>query len=271
MGYIKPLKGILASLVLSLICINGFSQNKGEGLQYSLIVLAGQSNMQGIAARSELAAGFRLPTNIIYINYGQTPTLEIDSIHFGPEVGLARALAYKFPHRKFVLFKYAVGGASLLDFAPNYDREKAKITQTPSFEYLYLTFIQKLDSVMNRCHCKLSAVYWMQGEGDARFKEAAVHYYSNLSNLIGHIRSQVDFPRMPFIFRRVNPPAAIYEGVKDVRAAQEKAARSISECFMVDTDGLSKLPDHLYYNVKGQLKSGELMAEKLIPIIENEN
>lgn len=106
---------------------------------------------------------------------------------------------------------------------------------------------------MNRYHCKPSAMFWTQGEQEAKFKQAAVSYYRNFSNLINAVRSQIHFPESPFIFGMIHSPDALYEGVKEVRAAQRQAARTVPKCFMIDTDILPKLPDHLYYNAQGKL------------------
>gem|GEM_PF-64576 len=227
-----------------------------------LIIMGGQSNMSGLGKKENLA-DTKLSKNIAFINYGLTGNFKIHPDRFGPEYGLSEKLNEAFPYQHFTLLKYSIGGASLLDWAPNYSKEKAEITGNAKFGNVYAQCFEKVDSLMKNEVVEPAAFLWMQGERDARIPEAGKDYYQNFKQLIESIRGKLDKPNLPFIFGMVNPPAEKYAALTTVRAAQRKIAKDLPNVFIIETDDLEKLKDNLHYNAAGQMELGHRFGEQL--------
>ena len=185
---------------------------------------------------------------------------------FGPEVGLARALGTALAGERLVLVKYAVDGSSLLDWAPDWDRQAAETTGFPEFGPLYRELLAYLRHVQTKvgADCRAAAVFWMQGERDARIPEAGALYEVHLVELIRRFREDLNVVGLPFLFGQVNPPAELYPAVDLVRAAQASVARRIEGTRLVSTDGLSKWGDGVHYDTAGQLELGRRFADTFL-------
>lgn len=243
-----------------------FSKNLDPKESYDVILLAGQSNMEGLGKVSDLSPmNF---DNIHFFDFGLNSNMKKPSGNFGPEIGLAKTLSENFPNRKFIFIKYAIGGSSLLDWAPKYDAEKAKITGHPEFGNMYAKLLELTDSLTNGLNTKPVAVLWMQGERDARVPEAGKDYYKNFKHLIQSLRKDLGYKSMPFLFGKVNPPRETYLALETVNKAQFKTIEKIKNTFLISTDNLDKWGDNLHYSSKGQLELGERFGEKLVEIIK---
>ncbi len=231
-----------------------------------LIIMGGQSNMSGLGKKENLP-DTTLPKNVQFINYGLTGNFNVRPDRFGPEYGLSENLNQTFPYQHFTLLKYSIGGASLLDWAPNYSKEKAEITGNAKFGNVYAQCFSKVDSLLANDLVEPAAFLWMQGERDARIPEAGKDYYQNFKQLIESIRQRLGQPELPFIFGMVNPPADKYAALETVRAAQRKIAATLPNVFIIETDDLEKLKDNLHYNTAGQLEMGKRFGEQLQPIL----
>ena len=120
----KTLKSAIT--ILSLAILLGCAENQSKQEVYDVILMGGQSNMVGLA-KQDTTQKWSFP-NITYHDFGFRFNLINPDDNLGPEVGLATELNKHFPDRKFILIKYAIGGASLLYWAPNYSKVKAEIT-----------------------------------------------------------------------------------------------------------------------------------------------
>ena len=110
---------------------------------------------------------------------------------------------------------------------------------------------------------RVRAFLWMQGERDARFPQAADAYYGNLQKLIGDFRRDYRSPHAKFILGRINPPqSANRPAVYMIRQAQERINRQVRETALVNTDGLSKHPDQVHYDTRGQILLGRRLADE---------
>lgn len=225
-----------------------------------VFLLLGQSNMVGMGRSSELGASDTLlPANTVYqedhaaIRPWETPRL-------GPELTLAQHLGPAFPDRKVVLAKHAIGGTSLLDWAPQWDSTQAAITGNQWAGPMYEHALAMADSMAAAEPVQFAAIFWMQGERDARFAEVGAAYYSRLDTLIAAFRRDLGTPDIPFIMGRVNAPAERYPALDDVRSAQFRAANEIEGVFLVNTDDLSKHDDQLHYDTQGVLEMGRRFA-----------
>lgn len=231
-----------------------------------LILMGGQSNMVGQGKIEELEVPPGRPDKIYYINKGLTSRQLANTKNFGPEHSLTKVLSQHFAedYREIILLKYAIGGSSLLDWAPDYSAEKAEITGNARFGNMYETFFQYIDSVQELYGTEPAALLWMQGERDARIPEAGKEYYPNFKKFIESFRERIGEPNLPIIFAKVNPPQDRYPALGIVNDAQQRIADEMEGVSMIETQGLDKHKDNLHYNTAGQLELGRRFAEELL-------
>jgi len=231
-----------------------------------VFILAGQSNMVGQGDTEELSDDLRrLPPNVLfYLNGVQTNFAGRD--RFGPEVTFAHELSSVYPEKTIVLTKFAVGGSSLLAWAPDWSAESAQVTQNQGQGPLYQRLMEYVSSSISGYEqdARLAGVLWMQGERDARFPAAGERYGANLSAFVERLRNDLNVPDLPFIFGQVDPPPDRYPASTDVRDAQLAAERLIPGSKMVSTEGLAKHDDELHYNTEGQLDLGRRFARAFL-------
>lgn len=232
-----------------------------------LILMGGQSNMvgQGIYEAQE-----SYPMDMHYLNYGMNGNGDIIVKKFGPEKSLIEEMSTQMPihHQPVFFLKYAIGGSSLLDWAPEYSEEKAKITGNERFGNMFKTFFHYIDSIRNLHDPEVKALLWMQGERDARIPEAGKDYYVNFKKFIEEVRKRLGEEKLPIIFARVNPPIERYAALDIVNEAQRRIADEMEAVYMIETEGLAKNKDEVHYNTEGQLELGKRFAEELLKHLE---
>lgn len=171
-----------------------------------VFILAGQSNMAGMASASglqpELSA---FPARVSYF-VGANDVAPLDEPGFGPEISIAQELAQAIPDRDIVLIKYAVAGTSLLAWSPAWDSARAATTGNTHAGPLYCQLLTYVDSLRLPRGSEFGAIFWMQGERDARYREAAQEYLQNLTRLIEAFRRDLHRPNLLFVQGMVNPP-----------------------------------------------------------------
>ena len=225
-----------------------------------VFLLLGQSNMVGSGRTADLGYDVRWPSSVRYFDrQGEKDVLQGN--RFGPEISMATRFAQVFAGREVRLLKVAVGGTSLLDWAPQWDSTRAAITGNAWAGPMYTHAIEALDSLRAAEEVYVAAAFWMQGERDARFADVGRDYYGRLDTLITSLRSDVGRDDLPFILGIVNPPPERYPAEEDVRAAQRRAAEEIAGVVLVDTDDISKWDDRLHYDSEGNLELGRRFAE----------
>ena len=221
-------------------------------------LLMGQSNMVGSGRTDSLAAAdTTLPANVIY--YRNSDAINPwDIPRFGPELTLAKDLGAAMPGTPLRFIKHAIGGTSLLDWAPEWDSTRAAITGNQHVGPMYAHAMAIVDTL--QVASEVAAIFWMQGERDARISEAGVDYYANLEHLIASLRRDLGNPDIPFIMGRVNAPAERYPALEEVRSAQFRAAEELQNVVLVDTDDLTKWNDNLHYDTVGVTEMGSRFA-----------
>ena len=245
-----------------------YSDKPKKNKTYHVILMGGQSNMVGQGRITELEKA-KLPRQVRYFNFGRSASLVQHADTFGPEVGIAEVLSEQFPDENFLLIKYAIGGASLLDWAPDYDPHKAEITGNAHFGNMYADLLSVTDSICSGYQTKLRALLWMQGERDARIPEAGKDYQKNFEAFINAIRKDTETPGLPIIYGSVNPPQSRYAAVETVRRAQNNINRQIPGTILINTDDLEKYEDEVHYSTAGQLELGRRFGRALAALLQN--
>lgn len=225
-----------------------------------VFILAGQSNMVGQGVTAELTADQMItPPNVTYLmETGETGLF--DRARFGPEVSLVPHLAQAWPDRELIFVKHAVGGTSLLAWAPEWDAARAELTRNAEVGPLYTQLIAILDRHELRVDAEIGAVFWMQGESDARYPEVAAEYFDNLTTLIAAFRDDLQKTELLFVMGRANPSPERYTELPVVQRAQQRTADDLAAVRLIDTEGLSKRDDGVHYDTAGLLELGRRFA-----------
>jgi hypothetical protein len=266
-GWICLFVPLLLLVLLAAGC--GTQPTPTPAVECKLYLLAGQSNMVGRGRHDELPPEDQsLPDNVEIHAVALDAGLNDVRASFGPEHSLARDLGQAYPDHRLILVKYAVDASSLLDWAPDWDRATAEATGHPEFGPLYRKLLDLVAEVQrgSQTPCQAAAVFWMQGERDARFPGAGEQYEQNLTHLIGRLRADLGVPGLPFIVGQVNPPLERYPLVEEVRAAQARVVQAAGNAVLVPTEGLPKTPDNLHYNTAGQMELGRRFAEAFLDL-----
>lgn len=237
------------------------------GPKYYVILMGGQSNMAGMGKVADLP-DHAPPANVKFFAYGPGAGGASNRQRFGPEVGLWKTLHQQFPDTHFLIIKYAIGGSSMLDWAPNYDAEKAKITGHARFGNMFEAMFSKVDSLTRVYDTEMLAFLWMQGERDAKIPAAGKDYYPHFKGLIEAVRHRVQAPQLPVLFGAVNSPAADYPALPQVRQAQRDIAGKLKNAWLINTEGLPKLKDDLHYSSQGQLTLGARFGSKVAELLK---
>jgi len=228
-----------------------------------VFVLSGQSNMVGQGVTAELSPELAtLPPTVRLFVEGQ-PAATGDRPSFGPEVTFAHEMATAWPDRNLVLLKFAVGGTSLLAWAPEWSEAEAARTGNAGAGPLYARLLDSIRLDLGPA-ARFAAVLWMQGERDARFEDVGPEYLDRLDTFITALRADVNTPGLPLLLGLVNPPPARYPAAAVVRAQQREAPTRLTSTVLVDTDDLGKRDDELHYDTAGQLELGRRFARAFL-------
>ena len=179
----------------------------GEGKRVKVILLLGQSNATGCGLTEYLKkqvsdeeygaylAGF--PS--VLVNYclddhktsshGEFVKVDVTcgagDGYFGPELGLAEALAAEYPNETVVILKYTMSGYSL-HYHWLSQGERGSIYEA------FLAYAKTyMDALRTRNYdARIGAVCWMQGESDTTEFKAA-RYYDNQTHFASYLREDL--------------------------------------------------------------------------------
>ena len=183
------------------------------------------------------------------------------------------------------IIKYAHGGTTLYqDWAAGGD------SSTNNDGPDYITFqevvsagLAHLAAAYPGATIELDGMIWVQGESDIAppvpNPAVAIAYGTNLARFINDVRLTygTHYPygtNLPFFFSRISTNQAAYSdptGVNYpnylwVRAGQAAVAATVSNAFMIDTDGaqFTVRSDLIHFDTDGQLALGSAFAKTLI-------
>ena len=198
------------------------------------------------------------------------PGLDQTSVVFGPEIGVARQL-WADRHLPVTIVKAAYPGSGLA-------------TQwLPDDNNLFPQMVAKVRSVMTHDAAggqfdTIGAFYWYQGETDAMSASTSAAYNSNLWTFIHAVRSQLPMSSStPFAIAEEDitnyiatetqnhtfSPAQTWietAGNAQVRAADQRIARRMSDVFLVDTAALPRTGGFIHLNNVSELSLGNDLA-----------
>jgi hypothetical protein len=271
----------IAKLIFTLPLLIAFgSLSMGQGVHYEVFLLAGQSNMDGRGIVKDLTgdlAHYATPQPNVRINFSAgglhrpllvskgieplrpgfsaTPLLKNPTIPtqtFGPEVSFGDSMAQALPGRQLLLVKFAEGGSNLReDWNPN---QKGK---------LYEQFIQFVRSTKRMIEaqgnsCQIRGMLWHQGESD--FKSPEGVYQAELTNFIGHVRSDLELPNLPFLMGQV------YDNSQraGIATAQLAVTKLVPNTAVVESKGLTTLDKGTHFDAKSQIELGNRFAREML-------
>ncbi|MFT5926538.1 MAG: hypothetical protein ACI9WL_001286 [Rubritalea sp.] len=224
----------------------------------SIILLAGQSNMEGYGEVSMLENHILSTENQI-INASPI----INNKRFGPEIGMLNYLEAK-GIKDNIIVKFAVGATSQYAWSPYYNIDLADSTGNKNSGALFDDFRDVIKQVRQFYDTDVKALFWAQGERDAFYPHAADEYYENCKILFEEIRLLTGKKELPIYIALINPPDR-YKGKITVINAQLRLAKEDENIYIIDTKALPKLADDLHYSTNGVLELGRRFGESLYP------
>ena len=221
------LKASLLMLPLLIACneqttTSESSASKAEPEEISVIVLAGQSNMEGNTWSQYISTSYGFDEDeIARINQGYddikmnyrcfwngNPSGGTDSYgtfqpvklgqanttaKFGPEIGIADYLTEKGYGGKVAFIKYAVGASVLAPAAGEWGSPSSGRAKNGKWYDATVNLVNEgLETLANRTHKKpvIKAMCWMQGESDAGNASYNRSYFDNLNNFVNDLREE---------------------------------------------------------------------------------
>ena len=263
-----------------------------------VLLLGGQSNMQGMGKVSQLSpaqaapiAGVRFWTGDAFepLDPKVTP-LSLRPGEFGPEIGLLRRLRAGGDDAPIAVIKHFVGGQGLdagwdgdswrgEAAGPGrktfYPGERAADPNTGLHYQSWLTRMRAGLAALRKegLEPEVIGIVWVQGERDAIRLESARRYDANLLRLRERLAEDLALPSPPALaFARVLPAAADvprFAARADLLKAMDRlddgSARPLNPGVRgARTDGFGCLPDKVHFDTKGQLQLGAALADALI-------
>lgn len=243
-----------------------------------VVLLIGQSNMDGRGKNSDLPAELSTPSTTIRVFYRNPPAASdgwvalapgyslapntkpiIPSATFGPEISFGPALIAAMPTLHLALIKASKGGTSLAkDWMPG-EPGKAD-TQGPCYRNLMDTLKAALPALGSH---RLRGAIWHQGESDAGLPEG--EYQRLLTAFIPRLRADLGVADLPFVIGEVYD-----NGKRDaVRAGQKAAAATIPRVVFVPCDGIKTWDNGTHFDAAGQLELGRRYATALVRMFKS--
>lgn len=219
-----------------------------------LYLMAGQSNMMGLAHTKNLPSIYRLtPANVTFVYKGSTRPLARGK-HIGPEVSFAHAISRAFPNDHHTIVKFAATGSHIRQWFPGQTYYKGMIRQL------------KISVPLEKR--KVNAIFWMQGEGDAFNRQRATQYARNLTHFIRVLRAELKAPTKPFIMGVIDPVGRDFPEVSLVQKNQRIVNSTVPYTHLIPAKGIAKIYDNIHFNALGQVQMGKRFANKYIQLVK---
>lgn len=261
-----------------------------KALSVNVILLAGQSNMEGHDSRwdelpEETIKAYRKGHDNVKIDYnctyektyegGMTNTsdgkfVDVDFGQgrnknlFGPEVGAAAYLGKHSPNQKYYFIKSCEGSSSLA-------------VQWAEDGTCYKTFVNDVNLAIKKMKkqfvsFKIVALMWMQGEhdADAGHEDRANKYKDRMRGLIDRINLAFE-PYVPNYGISLIDAGITTDGMWPYHEKVNKAKKEIVSSnkkyrYVADSETLPKHDPGYHYSPESYLKLGERFAEEYLDI-----
>ena len=238
-----------------------------------VFILSGQSNMFGVARVENLTNKnlLKVPHNVDFYYVDRDKDIRLINslkfqydrgfgVHFGPEISLMHKLSVKYPDRKVIIIKFAVGGTSINRWVPS----------SGEFYQDLINYITKV--VSNFSQVEYGGIFWLQGESDA------LHFNKNFllltKGMLKQLRLDLNATSMEIFIAKIHPgngncPWAINHAdillhISQIRKWQESLGNEMMNTHIVDTKGLSCYPtgkNTIHFNEESQVLLGNLFME----------
>ena len=287
MTSMRPLL-MLAGLVLGL---NGHTSQAGETIH--VWILAGQSNATGLGETPELPAssGLGVPQDKIkffydvagyktypFRNSGGWTTLRPGSgsfsgatgapdngyytTQYGSELSFGDVVATLNPDQKFAIIKVAKGATGLdMDW---------RIDGGSLGTHLYDRLVSDVNTQTNTLRSQgyvvqFEGLIWDQGESDANVQAQADAFQTNLTHLLGKLRTDLNTPALKMVVpqlsqSQINTGQVNATGAATVQQAVRNMAAADPLVCYVTTDDLHVRQDGVHFTGLSQLIVGQRMA-----------
>ena len=240
-------------------------------VEYKVVLMGGQSNMDGRASASSLPPSLQAPQSDVKLFYSSITNNNISSYSlpsswtalspqaqggssFGPEITFGRAMADASPAANYALIKYARGGTSLAaDWKPGTGADYTNFRNTVAAGLQAITNGGDTYSIVGMC--------WLQGESDTG--AAATAYQSNLSTFISDVRGRYG-ANLPFIIGGIGYSGSNYDTI--LGAGSALAASTPNVRFFDNSDLNNR--SSLHFNAAGQQAIGQRYATALQSVPE---
>lgn len=278
------------------------SQSEEEDKRINVVLLSGQSNMEG----NTNSIGYITPSNgftneqissinagyddilINYISYYKgTPNIVNKSngftktelgqgnpsgnMRFGPEIGIAETLHNNGYGDKVVLIKCGIGASMLTPQANEWMGSKAPY---------YTQFTDLIDESLMDLEEQgyepvIKAFCWMQGESDAGNSSYTASYASNLETFVYQFKDKyADYQEEDFRFIDAHiSTSSVWTYAEQMNAQKDKFANENDWAVTIDTNaaGLqvgSPGGDQYHYNAYSEFKLGLLFGEEILNALQ---
>ena len=190
------------------------------------ILFAGQSNMDGMAAHSQLST-LGLPETLAINNWTGAAFTAPQTVASGTKWGiwwslLKRLKDYK-PTTNIYSYKLAQGGSTM---HTNWNPEKQGV--------LFDSFLVNIDKIKKLDLVNIKVCVWWQGESDST-SPYAENYEQRLKDFINAVRGAANDPLLPFVVLGIHKNAGSWYSPV-VRAAQIRASIDMPNVYFVDVD-----------------------------------
>lgn len=190
------------------------------------ILFAGQSNMDGMAAHSQLST-LGLPETLAINNWTGAAFTAPQTVASGTKWGiwwslLKRLKDYK-PTTNIYSYKLAQGGSTM---HTNWNPAKQGV--------LFDSFLVNIDKIKKLDLVNIKVCVWWQGESDST-SPYAENYEQRLKDFINAVRGAANDPLLPFVVLGIHKNAVGWYSTV-VRAAQIRASIDMPNVYFVDVD-----------------------------------
>ena len=172
-----------------------------------------------------------------------------------------------FPDKTIIIIKIGRGGTSVLTWSPEWTEELATTARNQHFKPNYDQIAADVRAVDPSRRANLAAIVWLQGERDAQFEAAAVHYERHLTAFLTGLRRDLDSPEALLLIAEISPRITEefpFPALEIVRSAQRRVADVLPNAEPVKTDDITTLEDGHHYDTGGLIKLGRRFGEAYV-------